>query len=121
VLVAAYEMPAIFQPLFEALVGRPRWHAIAGFDGNQIACGGFLYRGRDFAWLGVGGTLAGFRGRGGQGAVMEMRIRLAQEHGIRDIVTETGEPIGDERNPSLGNMRRFGFEHVCSRLNYEPG
>lgn len=121
VLVTAYEMPETFEPLFVALVGRPGWHAVAGFDGETIACGGFLHRDRGMAWLGVGGTLPAFRGRGGQGAVMAARIRIAREHAIHDVVTETGEPVGDEPNPSLSNMRRFGFQQVCSRLNYEPG
>lgn len=121
VLTTAFEMPALFSCWFHALVGRPNWHAVAGFRGEQMVCGGFLYRERDFAWLGVAGTLPGFRGRGGQRAVMARRMRIALQHGARGIVTETGEPVGDEPNPSLANMRRCGFRQVCSRLNYEPG
>jgi GNAT superfamily N-acetyltransferase len=121
VLVTAYGMSADFESLFRALVGRPNWHAVAGFDDDRIVCGGFVYRGRDLAWLGVGGTLPEFRGRGGQGAVMALRIRIAREHGVRYVVTETGEPIAEEANPSLGNMFRFGFRRVCSRHNYESG
>jgi hypothetical protein len=94
---------------------------VAGFRDGRIACGGFLYRGPDLAWLGVGGTLPEFLGRGGQGAVMARRLRIVREHGIRDVATETGEPIADETNPSLGDLFRFGFRRVCSRLNYEPG
>ncbi len=121
VLVTAFEMPAGFVAWFRTLVGRPRWHAIAGFDGDEIVCGGFLYCGGDLAWLGVGGTLPAFRGRGGQRAVMAERVGIALEHGIRNVVTETGEPVAGEPNPSLVNMRRCGFRQVCSRLNYEPG
>ena len=121
VLVTAFEMPPGASSWFDAIVGRAGWHAIAGFDGDVIVCGGFLYCGRDLAWLGVAGTLPAFRGRGGQRAVMAERIRIALEHGIRNIATETGEPVGDESNPSLLNMRRTGFRPVCSRLNYEPG
>jgi GNAT superfamily N-acetyltransferase len=121
VLSTAFEMPPSFGAWFRRLVGRANWHAIAGFDRNTIVCGGFLYRGKDLAWLGVGGTLPAFRGRGGQQAVMAQRIRIALEHGIRHIATETGEPVAGEPNPSLANMRRCGFQQVCSRLNYEPG
>lgn len=121
VLVTAFEMPPFFVSWFHALIGRPSWHAIAGFDGDRIVCGGLLYRGRDLAWLGVGGTLPEFRGRAGQRAVMAERIRIALEHGVQHIVTETGEPVDGEPNPSLLNMRRSGFRQVCSRLNYEPG
>jgi hypothetical protein len=34
------------------------------------------------------------------------------------VITETGEPIGDEPNPSLRNMAWCGFVRVASRLNY---
>jgi hypothetical protein len=121
VLTAAFEMPAFFSSWFRQLVGRPNWHAVAGFDGQRLVCGGLLYRERDFAWLGVGGTLPEFRGRGGQRAVMALRMRIALEQGATQVVTETGQPVGDEPNPSLANMRRCGFRQVCSRLNYEPG
>jgi hypothetical protein len=121
VLVTAFEMPAFFSSWFRQLVGRPNWHAVAGFDGHRLVCGGLLYRERDFGWLGVGGTLPEFRGRGGQRALMAMRMRIALEHGAMRVVTETGEPVGDEASPSLANMRRCGFRQVCSRLNYEPG
>jgi hypothetical protein len=121
VLAGAFEMPPVFASWFGTLVGRPGWHAVAGFDGEALVCGGFLYRERDFGWLGIGGTRADSRGRGGQRAAMALRMRIALEHGARWIVTETGEPIAGEANPSLANMYRCGFRHVCSRLNYEPG
>lgn len=121
VLAGAFEMPPAFVSWFRALVGRPNWHAVGGFDGEALVCGGFLYRERDFGWLGIGGTRADSRGRGGQRAVMSLRMRIALAHGARWIVTETGEPIDGETNPSLANMYRCGFRHVCSRLNYEPG
>jgi len=121
VLVTAFAMPDFFSPWFSSLVGRPGWHAVAGFAGDRVVCGGFLYRERDFAWLGIGGTLPEFRGRGGHGAVLAQRVQLALSNGAQDIVTETGEPVGDEHNPSLANIRRCGFRQVCSRLNYEPG
>lgn len=121
VLAAAFGMPPAFASWFRALVGRPNWHAVGGFDGKTLACGGFLYRERDFGWLGIGGTRTESRGRGGQRAMMVLRMRIALGHGARWIATETGEPIERESNPSLANMYRCGFRHVCSRLNYEPG
>jgi GNAT superfamily N-acetyltransferase len=121
VLVSAFAMPQSFAPWFAALVGRPGWDAVAGFAGDRVVCGGFLYRERDFAWLGIGGTLPEFRGRGGHRAVLAHRVQIALDSGVRSIVTETGEPLGDESNPSLANITRCGFRRVCSRLNYEPG
>jgi GNAT superfamily N-acetyltransferase len=118
-IARAFDMPASFANWFRALIGRAGWSAVAGFDGATLACGGFVYRQADFAWLGAAGTLPEFRRRGGQRAVMTRRLRLAIEDGARVVATETGEPVGDEHNPSLGNMRRCGFRSVCSRLNYE--
>ena len=120
-LVTAFEMPPSFNAWFESFVGRPNWHAVAGFDGDTLVCGGLVYCGESGAWLGVGGTLPACRGRGGQSAVIAERVRIALAGGIRRIVTETGEPVADEANPSLKNLRRAGFRVVCSRLNYEAG
>ncbi len=121
VLVTAFGMPPSFNEWFESLVGRADWHAVAGFDGDKLVCGGLVHCGQSGAWLGVGGTLPACRGRGGQSAVIAERLRIALARGLRRIVTETGEPVADEPNPSLQNLRRAGFRVVCSRLNYEAG
>jgi hypothetical protein len=49
---------------------------------------------------------------------MTLRIGLAIDAGCTEIVTETGEPVGDEPSPSLRNMRACGFSQAYSRLNY---
>ena len=49
---------------------------------------------------------------------MALRIRLAIEAGRTRITTETGEPVGDEPNPSLRNMAACGFAKVFARLNF---
>ena len=54
-------------------------------------------------------------GSGGGG----LRAARAIEAGCTAIVTGTGEPVGDEPNPSLANMLRCGFARGGSRLNYE--
>jgi hypothetical protein len=59
------------------------------------------------------------RRRGGQGALMARRIADAGAAGLDWVVTETGEPIAGESNPSLANMARTGFRCVASRLNFE--
>jgi hypothetical protein len=50
---------------------------------------------------------------------MTLRIADAIAAGGKYIVTETGEPVGDEPNPSLSNMQRCGFRQIASRLNFE--
>jgi len=117
-ICSAYRMPASFVAWFEALAERPGWRAYAALDKGSVAGAGFLYlRGAD-AWLGAGGVRAEYRGRNAHRALMAMRIEHAIAAGCTRILTETGEPVGDEPNPSLANMQRCGFRKVCSRLNY---
>jgi len=80
---------------------------------------GFLYTEGREAWLGVAGVLPAWRGHCAHRALMAARIRGAIGAGCTVIATETGEPVGDEPNPSLANMLRCGFERGGSRLNYE--
>ncbi len=102
VLATAYDMPKFFAPWFSALVGRPGWHAVAGFAGDRVVCGGFLYRERDFAWLGIGGTLAEFRGLGGQSAVLAHRMQIA-----------LSERSADHRDRNRGTSRRRTQSVAC--------
>jgi GNAT superfamily N-acetyltransferase len=112
-----YEMPPSLAPWFASLVTRPDWHfLIAWLDGTPVGIGALYVTGR-LGWLGVGATLPEARGRGAQSALLAARIRLAAELGCEHVATETGEPVGGEKNPSLDNIRRSGFTQVCSRLN----
>lgn len=117
VLAAAHGMPAPFASWFAALALRSRWHAYAALDGDRIVSGGLLYLAGRAGWLGAGGTLAAYRGRGAHGALMARRISDAGQMGCSAIATET-----DDRpeNPSLRNMLRCGFRRVCARVNYGP-
>ena len=72
----------------------------------------------DTAWLGSGGVLPESRGHHAHRALMTLRIELAIQAGCRHIITETGEPVGDESNPSLRNMEACGFSKLFSRKNY---
>lgn len=118
VVLAAFGMPPPMAPWIEALVGRTGNRCYVAFDGDQPVSAGLLHLAGDAAWLGLGSTLATHRGRGGQGALMERRIVDALASGATLIATETGEPVGDEKNPSLANMFRMGFRTAASRLNY---
>jgi hypothetical protein len=118
VLIAAHEMPATMVPFAAALVGRPRWRAYAAYDGDEMVGGGVMYVSGARAWLGLGGTLSTHRGRGGQKAIMARRVADAIAAGVTAIATETGEPVNDEPNPSLANMKWCGFDVVGSRANW---
>ncbi len=118
VIAECHGMPPPMAAWIAAIIRRPGWTAVAVTDGGKIAGGGLLFVDGRNAWLGLGGTLPDYRRRGGQGAVMTSRIRLAIEKGCTAIETETGL-IPDSPNPSLANMRRCGFEEACLRANYQ--
>jgi GNAT superfamily N-acetyltransferase len=119
VVCSAFGMPKPFVPWMAALVHRPCWRAYAALDAGKIIGAGFLYLDGATAWLGIGGVMPEARGRNAHRALMALRIREAAAAGCSDIVTETGEAMGDEPNPSLANMQFCGFRRVCSRLNFE--
>lgn len=113
-----FGMPPSLGPWFGSLVGRPGWQFFLACDDRlPVATGAVFVRGHT-AWIGIGATLSAYRGRGAQGALLAARIRAAAAAGCTALVTETGEPVGDEHNPSLANIRRYGFIQVCSRLNF---
>jgi len=119
-IAGAFGMPAVFVSWFAALSRRPRWRMGVALAGSQVVGAGLVYFEGGEAWLGAGGVLREFRGRGAHRALMALRIREAAAEGCTRVFTETGEPIGEEPNPSLANMERCGFRRVCSRLNYAP-
>jgi GNAT superfamily N-acetyltransferase len=115
---AAFGMPDILRPWLAALAMRAGWQCYLAFDGPRPIAVGAMYIRQRVAWLGIGATLPEFRGRGAQSALLAQRIRAAIAAGCTTIATETGDPTGDEPNPSLRNIMRVGFVKVCSRLNY---
>ena len=117
-IVTAFEMPPFMTGWLASLHRRPGWTIYAASDGGQVVGGACLYVAGELAWLGMGAVLPSHRRRGGQGVLMTRRIADAIAGGARHIVTETGEPVGDEPNPSLANMKRCGFMTVASRLNF---
>lgn len=118
VATRAFGMPPFMQPWLAAMAERPGWHSFVAEDHDELVGAGMLFIAGDCAWLGVGGVLPAARRRGAHTNLMLARIAAAQAAGCRHIFTETGEPIADEANPSLKNMRRCGFDPLCSRLNF---
>jgi len=118
VATQAFGMPPFMEKWLAALVNRPQWLCLVAEDRTRIVGVGMLYTRGDAAWLGVGGVLPTHRRRGAHANLMLARVRAARDAGCGHVFTETGEPIGDEPNPSLANMRRCGFVQLCSRLNF---
>ena len=117
-IVAAFEMPPFAADWVASVHGRARWRLYTARAGEAIAGGAALFVDGHACWLGIGGVLAAYRQRGGQTALIARRLADAGTAGVRWAVTETGEPVRDEANPSLANLRRSGFEAVASRLNF---
>lgn len=90
---------------------------VAQLGGRIVAAGALFVQG-DIGWAGAGATLAEYRGRGAQRALLSARIDAAAARGCRVLGTETGEPIAAERSASYANIVRAGFTRVCSRTNH---
>jgi len=113
----SYAMPLLMAPWFAAIAQRPGWRALVALDADRIMGGGLLHLQATSAWFGAGGVRAEARRQHAHRALLAARIRVAINAGCTALVTETGEPIADEANPSLMNIYACGFEKVASRLN----
>ena len=120
VVLAAFEMPDVLAPAMSSMIGRDGWRHYLTYDGNQAVGAGALYLTEEVAWLGYGATLETHRGRGSQSALFARRIRDARELGAELVVTETGEDLPEDPNPSYRNMLRAGFRPAYSRQNWLP-
>jgi hypothetical protein len=100
------------------LAGRPEWHIYVAYDGMEPAACGALFTRNGVGWLGFGATRPAFRRRGAQGAIMSRRLQDGLAMGCQVFTSETWEPEPGERNASLNNMVRSGFQFVHRRLNF---
>jgi hypothetical protein len=72
----------------------------------------------EYAWIDFASTLPGYRGRGGQAALLARRIADGAALGCKWLVVETAEATPEKPAPSYRNMRRYGFEVAYVRPNY---
>ena len=120
VIRTAFEMHDVLDDFFRVVLGAPGWHHYLAFDGDAAVGAGAMRVLGDVAWFGYGATLASHRGRGSQSAVFARRIRDAHDLGVRLCITETGEDIPEDPNPSYRNMLRAGFRLAYQRQNWLP-
>jgi GNAT superfamily N-acetyltransferase len=120
VVLAAFDMPDVLGPAISSMLGRDGWRHYLTYDGNEAVGAGALYLTEQVAWLGYGATLETHRGRGSQSALFARRIHAARELGAELVVTETGEDLPENPNPSYRNMLRAGFRPAYNRRNWLP-
>jgi hypothetical protein len=118
VIRSAFGMPPPLTRWIAALVGRPGWTFAVAEDEGRIVSAGAVMTQAVAAWLGLGGTLPAYRGRGGQGGLFAARILAAAAAGCTLLATETGAPGGDGPGPSHRNITRAGFTLVRRRANW---
>ena len=113
-----FGVPEFFRDWLARLAGRDGWQCFVASDGDRPAAAGALFiRGR-VGWCGIGATVPEHRGKGGQSALLAVRIKAAAEAGCEVVVTETGEPVEGMANGSYRNIVRAGFEPAYVRRNY---
>lgn len=101
-----------------ALVGRPNWACVMALTRGVPIATGAVYAKGEYAWLGLGTTLASHRRQGAQNALLALRLGEAAARGARVAVTETGERVADKPSNSYRNILRAGFEEMYLRQNY---
>jgi len=138
VVAGGYGMPDWAKPLAANVVGRPGWSCFVAYADGSPAGAGALYvhegpglgRGAGLGpaplpakvgWLGFAATLAEFRSRGAQSAILAARIEEARRQRCTSVTTETGELEEGRPSNSYRNITRAGFSQAGVRANYRAG
>jgi GNAT superfamily N-acetyltransferase len=117
-VIAATGIPPECQPLVSAFVGHEAWRAYLVWDHGQPIAAGALFLRNSVAWLGLGGTLPAWRGRGAQRALIRRRLRDAATLGCLWATAETSQHTAERPDPSYRNMQREGFQLTFLRETY---
>jgi GNAT superfamily N-acetyltransferase len=118
VVAGGFDLPDWAEPLAANVVGRPGWSCYVAYDGDRPAGAGAVFVDGSVGWLGFGATLAEYRGRGAQSAILAARIEDARRQGCTTVVTETGELDDQRPSSSYRNILRAGFREAGVRQNY---
>jgi len=118
-ICVAFEMPSAWAPWFANVMRKPGWVTVAANVDGKVIGGGLMHVQAENAWLGAGGVRPDARRHHAHRALMALRIQNAIDSGCKRLFTETGDPVGEEINPSLRNMEACGFTRIFSRFNFE--
>lgn len=115
---AGFGFPTELEPLWSCLVGKKGWACfIAELEGMAIGTGA-MFMEDGYAWLGGGTTLAEYRNRGAQKALINARLNEGLAQGVSHFAVETAEPQEGQPNISYANLTKAGFTPSYIRQNY---
>jgi GNAT superfamily N-acetyltransferase len=118
IVVRAFEWPEALAPFVTCLIGRPGWRHYLAYEGDTPIGTATLHADGEIGWFGFAATVAEFRGRGAQTALIARRIADAREAGCKHLIVETAQQTPEKEAPSYRNIRRSGFEVAYLRPNY---
>jgi GNAT superfamily N-acetyltransferase len=88
------------------------------WDGDKLVATGGLYVADGAAQFFSAATIAEYRGRGAQSALLTDRIEGALAAGAKVLAVDVAKPAPGEQNPSLNNAVRAGFKALYDRPTY---
>ncbi|MBB3657944.1 GNAT superfamily N-acetyltransferase [Rhizobium sp. BK650] len=117
-MCAGFGFPAELEPLWSCLVGKKGWACfVAELEGVPIGSGA-IFMEEGCGWLGGGTTLAEYRNRGAQKALIDARLNKGLEQGVFRFAVETAQPQEGPPNISFDNLTKAGFKPSYIRKNY---
>lgn len=96
----------------------PRVHPFAVWDGGRLVAGACLVMRGTSGHLFGAATLADYRNRGAQTALIASRAQAAKAAGATRLFAETWVPAPGQVNASLSNMLRAGLTPLYERANW---
>lgn len=113
-----FRTSATFRRLLAAVAQVSSFRQWLAFDGGTPVAACLTHVKDDVAWFGWCATLAAFRGRGIQSALLSHCIADAAQLGCKWMTAETATGTADLPDKSYRNMVRFGFSEVYRRHAY---
>lgn len=117
VTATGYGLPEAARP-WAASAYAAGWDCWLALDGDEPAAAAGVFIAEGVCYLGFAATLPEHRGKGGQNALLALRIRHAREAGCDVVITETGERRDDLPSSSYRNILRAGFTEVAVTANW---
>jgi GNAT superfamily N-acetyltransferase len=118
IITKSFEWPDEMKYWFANLPGRKYWKTYLAYDSNKPVATASLYVKDDCGWLSFASTLAEYRKKGAQSALIAKRIQDAAELGCKVLTVETAEDAEEKRSQSLLNIQKMGFEAAFIRPNF---